>query len=199
MILFYAKSKNYIWNNPRQAIKIEAKDKRFRSIDNNGRKYTTTPLHAPGETEKGATGQKWKGMLPPSGRHWRYNPKILDELDKNGLIEWSSTGNPRKKIFADDVIRAGIKIQDIWEYKDPQNPKYPTEKNLAMVRKIVEASSNEGDIVMDGFCGSGTTLAAAQEMGRKWIGIDASTTAISICKNRLLQYDFVDLYKGSDS
>ncbi len=61
-------------------------------------------------------------MKPPEGRHWRYARKVLDELNNNGLIEWSKTGNPRKIIYADDVEKAGVKLQDIWtNYKDPQN------------------------------------------------------------------------------
>lgn len=193
MVLFYSKSKNYLWNDPRQTVETNSDDARFRQIGIDGRKYTTTPLHAPGETKNGATGKEWRGMLPPPGRHWRYNPKVLDELDKKNLIEWSSTGNPRKKIYADDVARAGVKLQDIWVYKDPQNPKYPTEKNLDMLKMIVGTSSNKGDIVMDGFCGSGTTLVAAQELGRTWVGVDASKTAISICRTRLPRHEFIDL------
>lgn len=196
MILFYAKSsKNFVWNEPRGPIEITEEDERFRFVDKNGRRYTTTPLHAPGETMNGATGKKWRNMMPPPGRHWRYNPQVLEELDHKGLIEWSSTGNPRKKIYADDVMKAGVKIQDIWKYKDPQNPRYPTEKNLEMLKMIVRASSNEGDIVMDGFCGSGTTLLAAQELKRGWIGIDQSKTAISICRKRLSNFEFKNLLK----
>lgn len=197
MILFYSKSKEFVWNDPRQPIKIDENDARFRSADANERRYTTTPLHAPGETTNGATGKKWRGMLPPTGRHWRYDPKVLDELDTKGLIEWSSTGNPRKIIYADDVMRAGIKVQDIWIYKDPQNPKYPTEKNIEMLKMIVSASSNHGDIILDAFCGSGTTLVAAQELQRKWIGIDSSSEAIAICKQRLTQFDYIDLTEGA--
>ncbi len=193
MILFYSKTKDYTWNDPRQRIDIDKNDERFRSVDKGGRQYTTTPLHAPGETDKGETGKKWKGMLPPPGRHWRYNPKVLDELDKRCLIEWSSTGNPRKKIFADEVMKAGTKIQDIWTFKDPQNTKYPTEKNLEMLQMIVKASSNKEDIVMDAFCGSGTALFAAQQLSRKWIGIDSSNEAIRICKKRLNTFEFLSL------
>ncbi len=195
MILFYSKTREYVWNDPRQRIEIGKNDERFRSVDKVGRQYTTTPLHAPGETEKGETGKKWKGMLPPPGRHWRYTPKVLDELDKKGLIEWSSTGNPRKKIFADDVMKAGTKMQDIWTYKDPQNTKYPTEKNLEMLQMIVNASSNKDDIVMDAFCGSGTTLFAAQQLHRKWIGVDSSNEAIRICKKRLSSFESILLSK----
>ena len=128
-------------------------------------------------------------MLPPVGRHWRYDPKVLDELDANGLIHWSSTGNPRKKIYADQVMSVGAKMQDIWAFKDPQNPKYPTEKNMELLRTIIKASSNPGDYVMDAFCGSGTTLVAAQELGRYFIGMDSSKKAISICEKRLKDFE----------
>jgi adenine-specific DNA-methyltransferase len=117
----------------------------------------------------------------------------LDELDNMGLIEWSSTGNPRKKIYADDVMKAGVKMQDIWIYKDPQNPRYPTEKNIDMLKMIVKASSNPGDIVLDAFCGSGTTLVAAQELQRAWVGMDSSEEAISICKKRLTDFEYIEI------
>jgi adenine-specific DNA-methyltransferase len=196
MILFYSKTKNFVWNEARQGIEITGKDKRFNQIDSKGRKFTTTPLHAPGETANGATGQKWRNMLPPAGRHWRYEPKVLEELDRNGLIHWSSTGNPRKKIFADEVMSAGAKMQDIWTFKDPQNPKYPTEKNLDLLRTIVKASSNPDDYVLDAFCGSGTTLVAAQELGRYFIGMDASEKAISICRERVRDVEVVEGDRG---
>jgi len=195
VVLFYSKTRKYIWNDPRQEIEIGDDDTRFRSVDTNGRRYTTTPLHAPGETMNGATGKEWRGMFPPPGRHWRYNPKVLDQLDKAGLVEWSSTGNPRKKIYADDVMRAGTKMQDVWIYKDPQNPKYPTEKNIEMLKMIVTASSNVGDIVLDAFSGSGNTLVAAQELNRNFIGIDSSKKAISICRERLTDFDYIELSK----
>ena len=191
MVLFYSKSKNFIWNEPRQKIDIKEDNKRFRLVDKKGRRYTTIPLHAPGETKDGATGKPWRGISPPSRRHWRSAPKKLDELDKQGLIEWSSTGNPRKKIYADDVMQAGVKIQDIWMYKDPQKPKYPTEKNMDMLKMIVAASSNEGDIVMDAFAGSGTTLVAAEKLNRYFIGIDASEQSIKTCKERLKNYTLI--------
>ncbi len=89
-------------------------------------------------------------------------------------------------------------MQDIWTYKDPQNPKYPTEKNMEMLRMIVGASSNAGDIVMDAFCGSGTTLVAAQELNRNWIGLDASRKAISICKERLINFEYIKTPKQAD-
>lgn len=186
MILFYKKSGGQmVWNDFRQPVHIAVNDQRFRRAEQNGRRYTTTPLHAPGETVSGETGKVWRGLRPPLGRHWRYAPSALDELDRQGLIEWSSTGNPRKKMYADDVVRAGAKVQDVWRYKDPQNPRYPTEKNLEMLKFIVENSSRPGDIVLDAFCGSGATLMAARMLGRRWIGIDNSPIAIATAKARL--------------
>lgn len=185
MILFYTKTERYIWNDPREKMTKEDTRKLFPKVDKDRRRYTTTPLHAPGETRNGPTGQPWKGLRPPKGRHWRCIPDELTRLDKQDLIEWSSTGNPRKKIYADEIIPKGKKRQDIWEFKDPPYPSYPTEKNLEMLKIIIEASSNSDDLVLDCFVGSGTTLVGAEELGRRWIGIDNSPHAIEKAKKRL--------------
>jgi len=143
-----------------------------------GKRYTLTPLHAPGETLNGNTGKPWKGMHPPKGRHWRYGPSILDELDSKGLIEWSKTGNPRKIIYANEAEEKGKRMQDIWEFKDSPYPSYPTEKNIELLKLIISTSSNPGQTIMDCFCGSGSTLLAANDLKRYWIGIDMSHVAI---------------------
>ncbi len=183
LILFYSKSKNPIWNEPYVPYSEEDIAKLYKKIDENGRAYTTVPLHAPGETKDGVTGGEFKGIKPPKGRHWRTAPAELEKLDEQGLIEWSANGVPRRKIFAEE--QKGKKMQDIWDFKDYQYPVYPTEKNLDLLKHIIKTSSNENSIVMDFFCGSGTTLCAAQELGRKWIGIDQSEKAIKVAKTRL--------------
>lgn len=183
LILFYSKSKKNIWNNPIVPYDKEDIEKLFTKTDSNGRKYTTIPLHAPGETKEGLTAQEFKGIKPPAGRHWRCAPDELEELDKKGLIEWSKNGVPRKIIYADE--KQGKKMQDIWEYKDPQYPEYPTEKNSDLLKNIIMASSNENSYVLDFFCGSGTTLVAANQLNRKWIGIDCSAIAIQTAKKKL--------------
>lgn len=184
MILFYSKTGNHIWNEPKTRFSEKDINKLFKKTDKDGRKYTTIPLHAPGETANGATGQSWKEMMPPKGRHWRNLPDVLDELDKQGLIEWSKNGIPRKKIYADE--KDGKKMQDIIEFKDLQNPTYPTEKNLDLLKLLINTSSNKDSIVLDCFCGSGTTLKAAKELGRKWIGIDESEEAIKVALKKLM-------------
>ncbi|PAF43092.1 hypothetical protein BKH45_02810 [Helicobacter sp. 11S03491-1] len=204
MILFYSKTKDNIWNQPYLEYTNEDIRRLYKKQDKNHRHYTTVPLHAPGETKNGLTSQPFKGILPPSGRHWRCSPEELEELDKKGLIEWSGTNNPRKIIYADE--RIGKKMQDIWDFKDSQYPQYPTEKNLDMLRKIIKTSSNKDSIILDFFCGSGTTLVAAEELSRQWIGIDKSPKAIEITQKRLQfllniysrEIQFIDITKSID-
>ena len=186
MILFYSKSKNHIWNNSVEEYSKEDIIRLFNKIDEKGRRFTTNPLHAPNETTNGETGKLWKHLSPPKGRHWRYSIKKLDELEESGLIEWSSKGNPRKIIYAEDFIKKKKKRQDIWTFKDKPNPSYPTEKNLDMLQEIICASSNPNDYVLDCFSGGGSTLLASQIQGRKWIGIDRSPVAIETTITKLL-------------
>jgi len=115
LVLFYAKnlSKN-IWNDIRIALSEDELKETFTKKDDYGY-YNTIPLHAPGESN-GMTGSAWRGMLPPEGRHWRTNPSEFDILDTEGKIEWSKTGNKRKKKYANE--KKGKKIQDIWSFKD---------------------------------------------------------------------------------
>jgi len=135
------------------------------------------------KTENGKSNLPFKGIAPPEGRHWRTDVETLEKWNEMGLIEWSSTGNPRKIIFADESD--GKRVQDIWEYKDPQYPKYPTEKNSDMLDLIIRASSNSESVVLDCFCGSGTTLNSAHLRGRRWIGIDQSEHAIKATTEKL--------------
>lgn len=183
MILFYSKSDNLIWNEPKVPYTELDKQKLFPKKEKDGRRYTTIPLHAPGETLNGKTAKAFKGILPPKGRHWRSDVSILEQWDSSGLIEWSETGNPRKKIYLDE--QNGKRLQDIWEFKDPQYPVYPTEKNSDLLDTIIKTSSNEDSIVLDCFAGSGTTLKSAQILGRRWIGIDQSDEAIKAIIEKL--------------
>lgn len=192
MILFYAKNaKKNIFNQVTVPLTNDEKVAMFEKTDERGRRYNTVPVHAPGETVNGETGGLWRDMLPPKGRHWRCSPVELDELDNQGLIEWSRNGVPRIKKFADE--HKGKKIQDIWQYKDPMYPDYPTQKNSEMLEMIIAQSSNPNSIVMDCFAGSGSFLIASQKLGRQWIGVDSSAVAIEIIQKQLsTDYQFID-------
>ena len=183
-ILFYSKRADFIWNEVSQKVSQSDLAKRFNKRDEKGA-YTTIPLHAPGETKNGESGQEWNGLKPPKGRHWRCALSELDSLQKEGLIEWSKNGNPRKKIYAKDY--GYKKIQDIWEFKDSQKVLYPTQKNTALLRQIILMSSNENSLVMDCFCGGGGFLQEASCLKRKFIGIDESAQAIAINKEWIIQ------------
>lgn len=197
LILFYSKSSKPIWNEPKEPYTKEDLERLYPKVKG-GRRYTTVPIHAPGETEKGKSNQAFKGLLPPQGRHWRTDVETLEKWDEAGLMEWSSTGNPRKIIYADQQI--GKRVQDIWEYKDPQSPVYPTEKNPDLLNRIIKTSSRPESIVLDCFCGSGTTLKAAHLLNRRWIGIDKSEYAIkaTICKLDTMEDLPVPKYKLID-
>jgi len=195
-IMFYSKSSGYTWNRPYEPWKMDRMIEEYPYIDEKtGRRYKKVPVHAPG-VRNGETGKEWRGRMPPAGKHWQYTPEKLDELDAAGEIYWSPTGNPRRKVFCDSS--KGIPIQDIWlDYRDSVNQAqkttgYPTEKNFEMLKMIVAASSDQGDIVLDCFAGSGTTLGAAFECGRKWIGVDNSPESIRAILKRFT--DGLDIY-----
>lgn len=181
-IVFYSKSENYTWHRATDAWTDEKILKEYPCVDEkSGRRFKKVPIHAPG-IRNGETGKEWRGMFPPQGKHWQYTPTRLDEFDTKGQIYWSATGNPRRKVFLDED--KGIPVQDIWlDVQDSLNQSikitgYPTEKNPHLLERIIKASSNKGDIVMDCFSGSGTTLDLAEQLERKWIGIDNSSEAI---------------------
>ena len=201
-ILFYTRSDDYVWNRSVEVWTPEraAKEYEYKEKES-GRAYKKVPVHAPG-VRNGETGKAWRGKNPPPGKHWQYPPRVLDEMDQRGEIYWSPTGNPRRKVYLDES--AGVPVQDIWtEFRDAHNQNvrvtgYPTEKNPALMDRIIRASSNPEDVVLDCFSGSGTTLEIASRLGRRWIGIDNSLEAISTTLRRFshgreLMGDFVEL------
>lgn len=187
-ILFYSKTENPVWNRPYEQWTDDKALKEYPFVEEGtGRRYKRVPVHAPG-TRNGSTGSMWRGMMPPPGKHWQFTPEKLDEMDARGEIYWSANGNPRRKVYLDQSH--GVPVQDIWlDFLDinNQNTKitgYPTEKNLDMLKRIIETSSRPGDLVLDCFAGSGTTLVAAEELGRQWIGADIGDEAIATIVNR---------------
>ena len=207
-ILFYTKSDQYVWNRPVEPWTEDRALKEYQYIEEEtGRRYKKVPIHAPG-VRNGETGKPWRGMLPPPGKHWQYTPQKLDMLDAEGKIYWSPNGNPRRKVYLDENI--GVSVQDIWlDYRDAHNQNikitgYPTEKNPVLIKRLIEASSNPNDIVLDCFCGSGTTLEVAHRLARRWIGIDNSAEAIGTVLDRFakgteIMGDFVSKGKNANA
>jgi DNA modification methylase len=130
-----------------------------------------------------------KLLDPPTGTHWRYSQEKIDKLSSEGRIVITSTGRPRIKRYLDEM--PGHAIGDIWTDIPEINSQaterlgYPTQKPLALLERIIQASSNPEDIVLDPFCGCGTAVHAAQKLGRKWIGIDITHLAIGLIERRL--------------
>lgn len=206
-ILFFSRSDHPIWNTQYVPYSQEYLNDFFRYQDSSGRRYRLTILTAP-STRKGSSGESWRGYNPTQkGRHWAFpkymRPKIpnpatenlqeaLDELDKMGRIHWPDKegGVPSFKQFEDEM--EGVELQSIWTDISPVGAQaleridYPTQKPEALLDRIIKASSNDGDIVADFFCGSGTTLAVAEKLGRKWIGSDLGKFAIHTTRKRMI-------------
>jgi hypothetical protein len=156
-----------------------------------GRRYASDNLTASG-TREGSSGDTWRGIdVKSKGIHWKYTTQKLEELDKEGRIIWprKERGVPRYKRYLDEM--PGVAIQSIITDVPPLSAQsaeklgYPTQKPEALLERIMKASSNEWDTVLDPFCGCGTTIAVAQRLNRRWIGIDITSLATALIKNRL--------------
>lgn len=192
VILFFGKTRNPRWNAIYQAYDKSYIAKHYKHVDEAGRRYKRENPTGPG-TRNGETGQPWRGINPTAkGRHWVRPPAELDELDAAGLIYWPPDKPgawPYIKLYLDEM--PGVPVQDVWTDIDPINMiakerlGYPTQKPLALLERILTASSNPGDVVLDPFCGCGTTIDAAQGLSRQWIGIDITFIAVDLIEKRL--------------
>ncbi|MEP7134300.1 MAG: site-specific DNA-methyltransferase [Chloroflexota bacterium] len=188
-ILFYSKSGDFIWNPQYSEYADEYVDSWFSKVDENGRKYGLVVCSAPGDRRGTKAHYQWKGLWPPAGRHWSQKFEKMQELEKRGLIEYSSNGVPYVRKYFDES--PGLPVNDIWldtghiKSLSKENVNYPTQKPENLIERIVSASSDENDIVLDCFLGSGTTAAVAQRLGRRWIGADINKGAIQTTLKRL--------------
>jgi DNA modification methylase len=158
-----------------------------------GMKYQTFELTAAGTTRSGETGQPWRGFDPTAmGRHWANIHSTMEAWDAAGLIHWPKGGGfPRRRAEKPFDESRLIAVGDVWTDIDRINQSarerlgYPTQKPLALLDRILKASSTEGDLVLDPFCGCGTTVEAAEKLHRRWIGIDITAAATTLIKERL--------------
>ena len=187
VILFYSKGQRATWNPP--TIPQTAETVRGHDLlrDEEGNVYRLSDLSGGGQGPPRRFGDKV--IEPPPGRHWAYDQDGIDKLLKEGRIASSRGGQPRLKTYLRDLL--GVAVRDIWTDIEPINAAaaerlgYPTQKPEALLQRIIKASSNEGDTVLDPFCGCGTTIAVAHRLNRKWIGIDITHLAIGLIKSRL--------------
>ena len=188
-ILFYRKSENIVFNQIRKPHNPEYVRTMYRYIEDNGRRYRLHDFTQQGQGEPRDFGEK--GILsPPPGKHWIWSQeRIYDGLEK-GLIVFSRNDTPQVKRYLDDV--GGEAVSDLWNDINPigsiskERTDYPTQKPEELIERIIQASSNEGDIVADFFIGSGTTAAVAEKLGRKWIASDLGKFAIHTTRKRMI-------------
>jgi site-specific DNA-methyltransferase (adenine-specific) len=191
ILLYYTKGPSWTWNQlyiPHSQEYLA----RFRHSDPDGRLWTDDNLTAKG-LSGGGYDYEYKGVRSL----WRCPIETMQRLDEEGRLHFTKAGGIRLKRYLDET--PGVPLQALWDDIPPINSQaaerlgYPTQKPLALLERIISASSNPGDIVLDPFCGCGTAIAAAQKLGRKWIGIDITHLSIALQKYRL-QDMFPDIH-----
>ena len=184
VILFYTRNVGATWNATYQPYDDDYVDQYYNRRDPDGRRWMSGDLSASG-LQGGGYEYEWKGVT----RVWRVPIHTMERLDAEGRIFYTRNGIARRKRYLDES--QGLRAQNIWTdieaLRSWHNERlgYPTQKPEALLERIVEASSNEGDVVLDPFCGCGTAVAVAERLGRRWIGIDITHLAISLMKSRL--------------
>ena len=186
IILIYGKDETVVWNQGFVPLDESYVRSTYRYVDEDtGRRFRASPLTGPGGAEKGNPVYEWNGHT----RAWRYSRETMQQLDSEGRIYYSRTGYPSRKLYLDES--RGVPIQDMWydigslSGSHKERLGFPTQKPEALLERIINASSNEGDVVLDPFCGCGTAVAAAERLNRRWIGIDITHLAITLIRHRL--------------
>jgi site-specific DNA-methyltransferase (adenine-specific) len=193
-IFFYTKGRAFTWNTPREPHSEEYIADKYCNDDGDGRKYQLDNMTSPNPRPNMM--YEWKGFPYPD-KGWRYSKETMAKLDAEGRVWYptkkdgtlDTTKRPRLKRYLDEM-EGGV-MGNVWTDISPINSQaqerlgYPTQKPLALLERIIQASSNEGDTILDPFCGCGTAVHAAQKLHRKWVGIDITHLAISLIERRL--------------
>jgi site-specific DNA-methyltransferase (adenine-specific)/adenine-specific DNA-methyltransferase len=188
MLFFYTKGEEIVWNPYFTPLPQSTIDKWYRYTEpETGRRYNKADITGPGGAVKGNPVYEWKGIT----RAWRFSKVRMEELEREGRLVYSNTGMVYLKRYLDES--RGVPPQDVWDdismlrgFNTVEKVYYPTQKPEALLERIIRLSSNDGDLVLDAFAGSGTTLAVAEKLGRRWIGIDCGKLAIYTIQKRVL-------------
>ena len=195
VILFYTRDRDAIWNVTHQPFDEAYVAQYYRYNDPDGRRWMSGDLSAAG-LQGGGYEYEWKGVT----RVWRVPMSTMEQLDAQGRVFYTKNGIARRKRYLDES--PGLKMQDVWADIEAlrswhqERLGYPTQKPQALLERIIQSSSNEGDVVLDPFCGCGTAVAAAEKLKRRWIGIDVTHLAVALMKSRLRTA--FDLHPGAD-
>ncbi|MGH9108313.1 MAG: site-specific DNA-methyltransferase [Acidimicrobiales bacterium] len=193
VLLFYSKGGNWTWNPEHSAYEDAYVDTKYRSVDKEtGRRYRLDNLTGPGGASKGNPSYEVMGVT----RYWRYSKGRMDELTAEGRIVQTKPGSvPQYKRYLDEM--PGVPMQDVWTDLMPVNSMaaerigYPTQKPESLLERIIKVSSNEGDLVLDCVCGSGTAAVVAEKLHRRWIACDLGRFAIHTSRKRMLNVNGV--------
>jgi len=187
-IFFYTKTQKYVFNTLYNPLPESTVENWYRNVEEGtGRHYNMADVTGPGGAAKGCPVYEWKGVT----RAWRYSKENMERLEREGRLAYSKSGMVYQKRYLDES--KGVPLQSWWDdigmlrgiSRGGERLGYPTQKPLALLERIINASSNPNDIVLDAFCGCGTALVAAETLGRQWIGIDISPTACRVMAKRL--------------
>ncbi|MCC7134706.1 MAG: hypothetical protein IT352_18750 [Gemmatimonadales bacterium] len=189
-IFVYTKSERYKWNTLFTDLPESTVEKWYRHVEEgSGRRFNKADLTA--RKAGGDTKYEWRGVQPPAGRYWAYSRAKMEKLDAEGRLVYSASGMPYMKRYLDES--KGVSVQDLWTdismlrgISGDERLGYATQKPEALLRRILEASTSLGDLVLDCFAGSGTTAAVAEKMGRRWITCDLGRFAVHTTRKRLL-------------
>jgi len=192
LILFYAKSENTKLKQLYQKPADDYVDKYFNKTDENGKKYQSLSLTQQGQGPARYFGDRL--IEPPNGMHWIWGQDRMTKAFQEGRIVFTKNDFPRLKKYLEEWNEQGRPVDGLWvdDEVGPLNSwhseslEYPTQKPESMLSRVIQSSSNEGDLVADFFCGSGTTLAVAEKLGRKWIGSDLGKFGIHTSRKRLI-------------
>ena len=205
-ILVYGKTDKFLFNPVYLPYRKEYVDKYYRHVDKDGRRFQLVSLRSPNPRPN--LTYDYKGYKPHRNG-WAVSREKMEQLDKEGRIYFpqDKDGAIREKYFLDEM--KGVIAGDIWSDIDPISAQanerlgYPTQKPIALLERILQAGSNPGDMVLDPFCGCGTTIDAAEKSGREWIGIDITQIAMTTIKKRLWdtyhEIKTVRFTRGSDA
>lgn len=191
-ILFYSKSDIYQFYGDRVRTPVSAEEmtKRNTHRDEKGPYYSGPLLRSPSMGARPNLVYEYKGYTP-GAEGWRMTKEKLEELDAKGDVFWTASGIPRRKVRPQE--NAGHQIDNLWDdigaigSQAGERLGYPTQKPIALLKRIILASSNEGDVVFDPFAGCGTAIYAAHELGRKWIGCDIAILSVKLVRDVLLK------------